>query len=125
MAAEASPKQAWVRHWDLSELHPVPGIAGTWNRFIDASPENGGLIAGLGRLAPGEAMGYHAHHESEVFFILEGEGEARWKIGDEEHSAALMPGVAFYKVGGIPHTMINTGATDLVGFVAKVGFKSG
>jgi quercetin dioxygenase-like cupin family protein len=120
MAGEIRSEQAWVRFWDRSELHPISGIAGTWNRFVDASPENGGLVAGLGRLAPGEAMGYHAHPESEVFYILEGEGKACWKIADEEYEAALTPGVAFYKVGGIPHTMINTGSKDLVGFVAKV-----
>jgi quercetin dioxygenase-like cupin family protein len=120
MANEIHKQQAWVRYWDRSELHPVPGIEGVWNRFIDASPENDGLVAGLGRLAPGETMGYHEHPESEVFFILEGEGQARWKLGEQEHVAELKPGVAFYKVGGVPHNMSNTGTIDLIGFVAKV-----
>ena len=112
--------QVWVRAWDESQLHPIDGIAGSWNRFVHPSPENGGLIAGLGRLEPGEAMGYHQHSDSEVFYVLRGRGEAHWRVADQEHTAELKPGVAFYKVGGIPHQMINTGDEPLVGFVAKV-----
>lgn len=110
----------WVKELDESVLHPIEGIQGEYHRFIQPTRENGGLIGALGRLLPGQDTGYHEHPESEVFFVLRGHGEARWKVGEEEHIAELHPGVAFYKVGGISHRMINTGGESLLGFVAKV-----
>ncbi len=114
----------WVKMLDESLLHSIDGIKGEYHRFITPTKENGGLIGALGRLQPGDDTGYHQHPESEVFFVLSGNGEARWMEGEKEKTAVLKPGVAFYKVGGIHHQMINTGDTPLLGFVAKVDLEA-
>jgi quercetin dioxygenase-like cupin family protein len=115
--------EIWVKELDESVLHPIEGIQGEYHRFIQPTRENGGLIGALGRLLPGQETGYHKHPEPEVFFVLRGEGEARWRQGEVEHVAELFPGVAFYKTGGIPHQMVNTGGEPLLGFVTKISME--
>lgn len=77
------------------------------------------MIFAMGQLQPSEVFGWDEHPEPEIFFVLEGRGEARWRDGGAEHHAELRPGIAFYKVGGVPHQLINLGDTPLTG----VGFK--
>ena len=111
----------WVKTISTEGLAPSPKFGGLWRRWITPSRANGGLIVALGELRPGEDMGWHAHPEAEVFYVLEGIAEARWKEGDEEHLAELRPGMAFYKIGGIPHQMNNIGPSPFRGLGIKVG----
>ena len=110
----------WVKQYKEEELSPVPGIAGRWKRYVDSRETNERLISGLGRLEPGEDMGWHSHPEEEVFFVLAGHGTVRWKVNDQVHEAEVEPGSAFYKVGNVPHQMVNTGTEPLLGIFAKV-----
>jgi len=110
----------WVKTVSIDELKPVAGLQGTWRRYVDAAQANGGMIFGMGALQPGEVAGWHEHPEPEVFFVLTGQGEARWREGDTEQCADLLPGVAFYKVGNIPHQMVNTGDSPLTGVYFKL-----
>lgn len=110
----------WVKEYKEEELSPAPGIAGRFKRYVDGSQTGERLIHGLGRLEPGEDMGWHSHPEEEAFFVISGRGTVRWKVNDEVHEAEVGPNCAFYKVGGVPHQMVNTGSEPLVGVVAKV-----
>ena len=110
----------WVKEYKEDELSSVPGIAGRFKRYVDGSQTGERLIHGLGRLEPGEDMGWHSHPEEEAFFVISGRGMVRWKVKDQVHEAEIGPNCAFYKVGGVPHQMVNTGSEPLVGVVAKV-----
>ena len=44
----------------------------------------------------------------------------RWKVNEKIHEAEVGPYCTFYKVGGVPHQMVNTGPEPLIGVVAKV-----
>jgi mannose-6-phosphate isomerase-like protein (cupin superfamily) len=110
----------WVKEYKEEELSPAPEIAGRFKRYVDGSQTGERLIHGLGRLEPGEDMGWHSHPEEEAFFVIYGRGMVRWKVNDEVHEAEVGPNCAFYKVGGVPHQMVNTGSEPLVGVVAKV-----
>jgi quercetin dioxygenase-like cupin family protein len=114
---------AWVKAVVHEDLQPMTGIEGRWRRLVSPCAENRGLIFGMGELAPHQSMGWHQHPEPEIFFVLEGEGEARWTERGEESTAPLYPGTAFYKVGGVPHTMVNRGDVPLRGVVFKVEAK--
>ena len=110
----------WVKEYKEDELSPVPGIAGRFKRYVDSHDTGERLIHGLGRLEPGEDMGWHSHPEEEAFFVISGRGVVRWKVNDEIHEAEVGPYCVFYKVGGVPHQMVNTGSEPLVGVVSKV-----
>ncbi|MCI0478864.1 MAG: cupin domain-containing protein [Anaerolineales bacterium] len=110
----------WVKELTPDALAPVTGLQGRWHRWVTPTEENRGMIFAMGQLLPNEVAGWHVHPEPEVFFVLEGRGEARWREGEEEHHAELRPGVAFYKIGGVPHQMINLGSTPLIGIALKV-----
>jgi quercetin dioxygenase-like cupin family protein len=110
----------WVKTITTEGLAPFPKFGGLWRRWITPDADNRGLILALGELRPGEDMGWHAHPEAEVFYVLEGVGEARWKVGDVVHKTELRPGSAFYKTGGIPHQMNNSGSTPFRGLGIKV-----
>jgi quercetin dioxygenase-like cupin family protein len=110
----------WVQKVSSDELEPVPGLEGTWHRWLNPSTENRAMVFGMGQLLPNEVAGWHEHPEPEIFFVLEGQGEARWKEGGREQRAALLPGVAFFKVGGISHQMVNLGTVPLKGVFFKV-----
>ena len=111
----------WVKAISPQDLEGRPGLGGRWRRFISPSKANAGLIVAMGEIQSGEAMGWHAHPEPEVFFVLEGHGEAQWREGNEENTAEMHPGTAFFKVGGIAHNMINRGSTPFRGLGIKVG----
>jgi mannose-6-phosphate isomerase-like protein (cupin superfamily) len=111
----------WVKNISSNDLEARPGLGGRWRRFISPDKANAGLIVAMGELQPGEAMGWHAHPEPEVFFVIEGHGEAVWREGNEEHTAEMRPGTAFFKIGGIAHNMINRGKVTLRGLGIKVG----
>lgn len=113
-------ESVWVRPLHQVALSSQPGINGSFGRLIQPSAANGGLVMGKGVLPPGCDMGWHAHPEPEVFLVLEGEGEASWEEGGERHTAKIGPGCAFYKLGGIPHRMANTGSRDLIGVFVKI-----
>jgi quercetin dioxygenase-like cupin family protein len=110
----------WVKKISPDELAPVSGLQGTWHRWVDPSAENRAMVFGMGQLMPNEVAGWHEHPEPEIFFVIEGHGEARWKEGGREERAVLSPGVAFFKVGGIPHQMVNLGTEPLRGIFFKV-----
>ena len=111
--------EVWVKKFQENDLEHVPGINGKFKRYANPSKPGQRLIAALGKLEPGEDMGWHSHPEEEIFFVLSGNGLARWKHGDRIYEARLYPGVGFYKEGNIPHQMINTGDEPLLGFAAK------
>ena len=111
----------WVKQIDRGALGPAKGLQGRWGRWVNPSQENRGLIFGMGELQPGEVAGWHEHPEPELFFVLEGQGQGRWQVDGQEHTADLLPGTAFYKIGGIPHQMINTGDQPFVGVFVKLG----
>jgi len=100
-------------------MKPVAGIDGSWVRMVQPSAENRGLVMGVGELPPGVSMGWHAHPQPEVFFVVSGLGEAQWEEEGARRSAPLEPGAAFYKVGGIAHCMVNTGTETLIGVFVK------
>ncbi len=111
---------AWVKLFkpeDCSEISGLP--VGKWRRYISSEPDGHGLICGMGILMPGEEIS-HQHPEEEVFFVLQGCGEARWQIGGAVYSAPLNPGSAFYKTAHIAHSMRNTGDEPLIGIFSKV-----
>ncbi len=111
----------WVRKIAWEILRPFPGLHGRWGRMLTPSRENDGMIFGLGELQPGEESGWHEHPEPEIFFLLEGTGEAQWRQDGAEHCAPLLPGVAFFKVGGVPHQMRNLGSVPFRGVAFKIG----
>jgi quercetin dioxygenase-like cupin family protein len=113
-------KEAWVKQYRQDELKPVPGIKGKFKRYANPSKPGQRLISGLGRLEPGEDMGWHSHPEEEAFTVISGKGLVRWKINDQIFEAEISPGFSFYKEGGVPHQMVNTGDEPMVGVVAKV-----
>lgn len=111
---------AWVKELRKDELGSVPLMSvGKWKRYISKEEGGHGLVYGLGMLLPGEEFA-HAHQEEEVFYVLEGQGEATWVIDGVTCSAKLKPGTAFYKTAHIYHTMKNTGSEPLVGIFCKV-----
>ena len=116
-------ESVWVKPISIDDLTPVTGLQGIWHRYVDAQPGNDGMIFGMGAMMPGEAAGWHIHPEPEIFFVLTGQGEARWRDGDEECHAELRPGVAFYKVGNVAHQMINTGDSPLTGVYFKLAVR--
>lgn len=113
--------EVWVKELSPSALLPLEGLQGLWKRWIRPSEANGQMIFGLGELQPGEVAGWHEHPESEVFFVLEGAGEARWKEAGQERRADLRAGCAFYKTGHIPHQIRNVGTGPLRGVFFKAG----
>jgi mannose-6-phosphate isomerase-like protein (cupin superfamily) len=111
---------AWVKELRSEELTEVAGVtSGKWKRYVSREEGGHGLIYGMGMLMPGEVLS-HAHREEEIFYVLQGHGEAAWKIDDAAFSAELNPGFAFYKTANIFHTIRNTGAEPLVGIFCKV-----
>lgn len=58
-----------------------------------------------GRLEPGASIGLHTHYnESEVIYILEGEGT----IIFDDDKLPLRPGLAHYCPKGHDHSLVNT-----------------
>lgn len=110
----------WNELFDANQA-AVPGLQGHWRRWVSPSQANGNMVFGLGELAPGEVAEWHEHPEAEVFYVLAGRGAASWRIDGHEHQADLHPGVAFYKVGGIPHRMASVGDEPLRGVYFKAG----
>ena len=76
-----------------------------------------GLGVHLIDVAPGhETTEYHVHHyEDECVYILE--GNATVVIGEQEYSVSAGDFIG-YRAGGLPHTMINSGAGMLRCLVA-------
>ncbi len=112
---------AWVKSIDSVPLKESPLLKGRWARMLDLSaPGARGLIFIVGTIEPGMATGWHDHPEDEVFFVFKGSGVVRWREGGNEHEAAVEPGSAFFKRGGIPHEMEARGDEPLVGVGIKV-----
>jgi quercetin dioxygenase-like cupin family protein len=72
--------KVWVNEIKVDLLEPLEGFQGLWKRFVLPSPENLGMIFLMGKINPGEVAGWHAHPDPEIFFVLQGKGEARWKV---------------------------------------------
>jgi quercetin dioxygenase-like cupin family protein len=117
---EEEQGKAWAKRLAASELSELDWVQGLWKRWIEPTEENRGMVFAMGMLLEGQTADWHQHVEPEVFFVLEGEGEARWKAGEKIHTAELKPGVAFYKVGGVPHLMRQSGKRPLRGVVFKI-----
>ena len=113
-------KVVWVKKYTQEELSSVDGIAGKWKRYLDSSETGERLISGMGRLEPGEDMGWHSHPEEELFFVLAGQGIVRWEVDGQIYESTVEPHVGFYKVGNVPHQMVNTGSEPLIGIFTKV-----
>lgn len=113
-------EMAWVRRLTPEALAPVAGLQGRWRRLVGPDVANRGMIFGMGELGPGEVAGWHEHPDPEVFLVLEGIGEARWREDEVEKKAELSPGAAFFKVGGVPHQMVNLGSEPLRGVFFKI-----
>lgn len=107
----------WVRMLDERDLAPGREPQGTWKRYVGG--EGRGLIFGLGRLMPGEEV-VHAHDEEEVFYVLSGQGVARWTEHGVDHEAGLLPGTAFFKSSRVPHTLRCVGTAPMLGLYCKV-----
>lgn len=66
-----------------------------------------------GRLAPGASIGMHTHvTNSEIIYVLEGEGTVLYDEGKESVEA----GLCHYCPKGHAHSLINTGEKELVFF---------
>jgi quercetin dioxygenase-like cupin family protein len=111
---------AFVRTFNAAELTSVAGIQGRWKRYVLPSPENFGMIVGLGELPARTRMGWHAHPDSEIFYVLQGRGQAHWAWENKEFTEALLPGRAFYKIENVWHDMENTGDEPLLGIAYKI-----
>lgn len=111
---------AWVKEFREEELAPSTLVPeGTWKRYVSVEQDGRGMIAGLGRLEPGEEI-EHDHVEEELFYVIRGYGEAVWEEDGEVHRAQLRPGTAFYKTSCVRHKMRNNGQEPLVGVAFKV-----
>jgi quercetin dioxygenase-like cupin family protein len=112
-------KEVWVKQFREEDLARVPGIMGKFKRYANPSKPGQKLIAALGRLEPGEDMGWHSHPEEEIFFVISGSGLVRWEEENKIYEAEIHPGYGFYKEGNVPHQMVNTGSEPLLGLAAK------
>jgi len=106
----------WVRQVQEGDLAAGREPQGTWKRYVGG--EGRGLIFGLGRLEPGEAV-VHAHDEEEVFYVLSGHGEAEWSEDGTTHRAELVPGAAFFKSSRVSHTLRCVGSQPMLGLYCK------
>lgn len=80
-------------------------------RFVD---ENNKIM--LGTLEPGASIGYHSHDtDSEVIYLLEGEGKVLYDDGEEK----LLAGQAHYCPMGHSHSLINSSDSPIT-FLAVV-----
>ncbi len=80
-------------------------------RFVD---ENNKIM--LGTLEPGASIGYHSHDtDSEVIYLLEGEGKVLYDDGEEK----LLAGQAHYCPMGHSHSLINCSDSPIT-FLAVV-----
>jgi quercetin dioxygenase-like cupin family protein len=120
VASGARSEVASAKTFNTAELTPVAGINGRWKRYVLPSPENFGMIVGLGELPPGTRMGWHAHADPEIFYVLQGRGRACWEWEGKEFSDRLSPGRAFYKIGKVRHDMENIGDEPLLGVAYKI-----
>ena len=75
------------------------GLLGVENQVIVPLEEGGRTQVAATRIAPGGAYGTHVDDYSQVFFVLEGRGEA--EVGEERVS--LEPGVILRTKAGEPH----------------------
>jgi len=67
------------------------------------------LSAGIGRVPPGGALRRHRHRQAEIYLVLEGSG--RVEIGPG--ASPVEAGSAVFIPGDAPHSLANTGASDL------------
>jgi quercetin dioxygenase-like cupin family protein len=96
-------------------IHPpgggkVVGVLRDRSTFKVLSEQTGGAYAILEQTIPaGHGPPLHVHrHETEIFYILEGEFEVR--IGDQ--TVPALPGAIVVGPRDIPHTFRNVGTTD-------------
>jgi uncharacterized protein len=76
-----------------------------WKTLVNGE----GLTLGLARLPAGESLKEHRHEQSEVYFVIAGEG--RVTVGGAARSVG--PGAAVFIPGGALHSFVNTGSTDV------------
>ncbi len=110
----------WIKAIDYKALAPLDGLEGKWMRFLAPSEHSGGMIFGMGELAPGERAGWHTHPEPELFYVLEGSGVVRWEDDEGIHEHPFSSGQAFFKRGDVPHQMENVGDSIFRGLFFKL-----
>lgn len=95
------------------EAERVPNFKGGDGEFIVKSEFDGTNKIIYGRLEPGSTIGYHKHEtNSEIIYILEGNGKCKYDDGEETLSA----GDCHYCPKGHSHCLINDSDADLVFF---------
>lgn len=95
------------------EAERVPNFKGGEGEFIVKSEFDGTNKIIYGRLEPGSTIGYHKHEtNSEIIYILEGNGKCKYDDGEE----ALSAGDCHYCPKGHSHCLINDSNADLVFF---------
>jgi uncharacterized cupin superfamily protein len=98
---------------ETKRVHPLNANAVRHQRTLSEAAGMENLGVHMVRVEPGcETTEFHAHHcEEEFLYILSGEGVAR--IGNQETRVAAGDFMGF-ATGGLPHSMRNEGADDLV-----------
>ena len=100
---------------DFNAMEAViqPKFKGGEGEFVVKSYSDGMSKALIGRLTPGSSIGYHKHEtNSEIIYILEGNGKCKYDDGEETLSA----GDCHYCPKGHSHCLINDSNADLVFF---------
>jgi mannose-6-phosphate isomerase-like protein (cupin superfamily) len=106
-----------VNFKDIEGNPPRTGGGGIWRRLIGADKTESGLVLGYGVVKPGDGRGWHSHPpgEDEIFYVIEGEGMAEWKIDGKLYQKKISSGSAFYTPGNMENNISNIGETDLLG----------
>lgn len=91
----------------------LPEFKGGTGEFINKMHTDELCRIMSGRLEPGASIGYHTHEgNSEIIYILEGNGKCLYDDGEEKLSA----GDCHYCPMGHAHSLINDGDADLIFF---------
>lgn len=100
-----------IKSWTDADLAPEPAYNTTAVRFFPwkdvEEPVWGGAWVAV---APGERTTPHAHHEKEVYFVVEGTGVMR--MGEEKQDVGF--GDTIYVTPDLDHDLYNPGPGRLL-----------